>query len=36
MDARQMGMRGRKYLEENFSREKMAEKLVGLLEEMSK
>lgn len=32
--ARQMGMQGRRYLEEHFSREKMAEKLLALLEEM--
>jgi glycosyltransferase involved in cell wall biosynthesis len=32
--SRELGMRGREYLEENFSREKMAENLLGLLEEM--
>ena len=31
---REMGMNGRKYLEENFSREAIGEKLVELLEEM--
>lgn len=35
MNVRQMGLRGRKYLVENFSREKMAEKLISLLEEMT-
>ena len=34
LKARRMGSAGRKYLEENFSREKVAEKLVKLLEEM--
>jgi glycosyltransferase involved in cell wall biosynthesis len=32
--AREMGLRGRKYLEEHFSREKVAEQLVNLLEKM--
>ena len=32
--AREMGLRGRKYLEENFSREKVSNQLVNLLEEM--
>ena len=32
--SREMGMNGRKYLEQNFSREAIAEKLVELLEEM--
>ena len=35
MKAREMGLAGRKYLEENFSREKVAEQLVGLFEEMA-
>jgi glycosyltransferase involved in cell wall biosynthesis len=34
--ARQMGLAGRKYLEEHFSRSALAEKLAGLLEEMIK
>ncbi len=34
--SRLMGLKGRKYLEENFSREKMAGKLLGLLDEMMK
>lgn len=34
--ARQMGMDGRKYLEENFSRSVIGEKLLGLLEELAK
>jgi len=34
MLAREMGLRGRRYLEDNFSREKIAEQLVTLLEEM--
>jgi glycosyltransferase involved in cell wall biosynthesis len=34
--SREMGLKGRKYLEENFSREQMAEKLLALLEEMVK
>ena len=34
--AREMGLSGRKYLEENFSREKVGEQLVNLLEEMSR
>ena len=34
--SRKMGMAGRKYLEEYFSRERIAEKLVGLLEDMVK
>ena len=33
--ARQMGMAGRKYLEEHFSRSAVAEKLAGILEEMT-
>jgi glycosyltransferase involved in cell wall biosynthesis len=33
--ARQMGMSGRKYLEDNFSREKVAGQLMSLLEEMN-
>lgn len=32
--AREMGMRGRKYLEENFSREKIADQLARLLESL--
>jgi len=32
--SREMGLNGRKYLEEHFSRETIGEKLVGLLEEM--
>ena len=32
--SREMGLNGRKYLEENFSREAIGEKLVELLEEM--
>jgi glycosyltransferase involved in cell wall biosynthesis len=32
--SREMGLQGRKYLEENFSREKVAEDLVNLLEKM--
>ncbi len=32
--SRQMGLRGRKYLEQNFSREKVAERLMKLLEEI--
>jgi glycosyltransferase involved in cell wall biosynthesis len=32
--ARRMGLKGRKHLEEHFSRERMAEKLAGILEEM--
>jgi len=32
--AREMGLNGRKYLEQNFSREVIGEKLVALLEEM--
>ena len=31
---RTMGMNGRKYLEENFSREKIAEKLMNLIEQL--
>lgn len=34
--SRAMGSNGRKYLEENFSREKTAAKLIGILEEMAK
>ncbi len=34
--SRVMGMNGRKYLEENFSREAIGEKLASLLEEMNK
>ena len=34
--SRKMGMAGRKYLEEHFSRERIAEKLVGLLEDLVK
>jgi len=34
--ARQMGLDGRKYLEENFSRTVIGEKLLGLLEEIKK
>jgi glycosyltransferase involved in cell wall biosynthesis len=34
--AREMGLNGRKYLEENFSRDKVAEQLIQLLEEMSR
>jgi glycosyltransferase involved in cell wall biosynthesis len=33
--SRQMGLNGRKYLEENFSREVIGEKLVDLLEEIT-
>jgi glycosyltransferase involved in cell wall biosynthesis len=33
--AREMGWKGRKYLEENFSRERIAEQLVSLLEQMA-
>jgi glycosyltransferase involved in cell wall biosynthesis len=33
-ESRGMGLDGRKYLEENFSRVRMAEKLIALLEEM--
>jgi glycosyltransferase involved in cell wall biosynthesis len=33
--ARRMGLKGRKYLEEHFSREKMAEKLASILEELA-
>ncbi len=33
-ESRRMGLRGRKYLEENFSRAVIGEKLVSLLEEM--
>ena len=32
--AREMGLNGRKYLEQNFSREVIGEKLVALQEEM--
>ena len=32
--SREMGMNGRKYLEQNFSREAIGKKLVALLEEM--
>ena len=32
--SREMGLNGRKYLEQNFSREAIGEKLVELLEEM--
>jgi len=34
--ARQMGLDGRKYLEENFSRAVIGEKLLGLLEDLAK
>jgi glycosyltransferase involved in cell wall biosynthesis len=34
--ARQMGLDGRKYLEENFSRAVIGEKLLGLLEDLTK
>jgi glycosyltransferase involved in cell wall biosynthesis len=34
--AREMGLNGRKYLEENFSREAIGEKLANLLEEMNR
>ena len=34
--AREMGLNGRRYLEENFSREAIGEKLIELLEEMVK
>jgi glycosyltransferase involved in cell wall biosynthesis len=34
--SRQMGLNGRKYLEEHFDREKIAGKLAGLMEEMVK
>jgi hypothetical protein len=30
-----MGLKGRKYLEENFSRERVAEQLVALLENLT-
>ena len=33
--SRQMGLNGRKYLEENFSREKVAEKLIEVFEELN-
>jgi glycosyltransferase involved in cell wall biosynthesis len=33
--SRQMGLKGRKYLEENFNREAIGEKLVNLLDEMN-
>ncbi len=33
-ESRRMGLNGRKYLEENFSREQVAEKLFNVLEEM--
>ena len=33
--SRQMGLSGRKYLEDNFSREVIGEKLVDLLEEIT-
>jgi glycosyltransferase involved in cell wall biosynthesis len=33
--ARAMGLKGRRYLEEHFSREKLAEKLMGILKEMT-
>jgi glycosyltransferase involved in cell wall biosynthesis len=33
--SRQMGLKGRKYLEENFSREKVAEKLIRVFEELN-
>ncbi len=33
--SRAMGLKGRKYLEENFSRAVIGEKLVSLLEEMT-
>jgi glycosyltransferase involved in cell wall biosynthesis len=34
-ESRQMGLRGRKYLEEHFSRAALGEKLVGVLEELA-
>jgi glycosyltransferase involved in cell wall biosynthesis len=34
--SRKMGLAGRKYLEEHFSRERIAEKFLGLLEDMAK
>jgi glycosyltransferase involved in cell wall biosynthesis len=33
--SRRMGLKGRKYLEQNFSREEMGEKLIHILEEMA-
>jgi glycosyltransferase involved in cell wall biosynthesis len=33
--SRELGMNGRKYLEENFSRNKMAEKLIALIDELT-
>jgi glycosyltransferase involved in cell wall biosynthesis len=35
-NSRRMGLQGRKYLEENFSREAIGEKLVNLLDEMNR
>jgi hypothetical protein len=32
--AREIGLKGRKYLEENFSRAALVEKLAGILEEI--
>jgi glycosyltransferase involved in cell wall biosynthesis len=34
--SRRMGLAGRRYLEEHFSRDRMAEKLIGILEELVK
>jgi glycosyltransferase involved in cell wall biosynthesis len=34
-EARRMGLAGRQYLEEHFSRERMAEKLLGILSNLS-
>ena len=36
IQAREMGLKGRKYLEENFSREKVVDQLLSLLEDMAK
>jgi glycosyltransferase involved in cell wall biosynthesis len=36
LKAREMGLKGRKYLEENFSRDKVADQLMSLLDEMVK
>jgi glycosyltransferase involved in cell wall biosynthesis len=35
IEARKMGLKGRKYLVDNFSREKVADQLVNLLENMN-
>jgi glycosyltransferase involved in cell wall biosynthesis len=36
IEARKMGLKGRKYLEDNFSREKVADQLMNVLERMSR